>query len=74
MNFEALFAPGRIGPLEISNRILESPQGTATSNADGTVSARTVNHHLVTDRRTTGLRVHETGSAKTPGRVCAGSR
>ncbi|WP_245568165.1 oxidoreductase [Nocardia jiangxiensis] len=45
MNFDALFAPGRIGPLEISNRILKSPQSTATSNADGTVSARTVNHY-----------------------------
>ncbi|MGW0027533.1 oxidoreductase [Rhodococcus sp. NPDC003383] len=45
MKFESLFTPGRIGTLEIPNRIVKSPQSTATSNPDGTVSQRTVNHY-----------------------------
>ncbi|MEE2060345.1 oxidoreductase [Rhodococcus artemisiae] len=45
MNFPALFTPGRIGPLEIPNRVVKSPQSTATSNPDGTVSRRTVEHY-----------------------------
>lgn len=45
MTFESLFTPGRIGTLEIPNRIVKSPQSTATSNPDGTVSQRTVNHY-----------------------------
>ncbi|MEO9327186.1 NAD(P)/FAD-dependent oxidoreductase [Gordonia aurantiaca] len=40
-----LFTPGRIGTLQIGNRILKSPQSTATSNPDGTVTARTVEHY-----------------------------
>ncbi|MGA4688702.1 FAD-dependent oxidoreductase [Rhodococcus sp. AB351] len=45
MTFEALFEPGRIGTLEIPNRIIKSPQSTATANSDGTVTQRTVNHY-----------------------------
>ncbi|WP_040775447.1 FAD-dependent oxidoreductase [Rhodococcus rhodnii] len=45
MTFPALFSPGRIGPVEIRNRVLKSPQSTATSNPDGTVTQRTVNHY-----------------------------
>ncbi|MGW6172143.1 oxidoreductase [Arthrobacter sp. NPDC055138] len=45
MEFEHLFTPGRIGNLEIRNRVIKSPQTTATSNPDGTVTQRTVNHY-----------------------------
>ncbi|MFX1760607.1 FAD-dependent oxidoreductase [Rhodococcus sp. As11] len=45
MNFPALFTPGRIGALEIPNRVVKSPQSTATSNPDGTVSRRTIEHY-----------------------------
>lgn len=41
----AMFEPGRIGSLVLRNRVLKSPQTTATSNADGTVTQRTVNHY-----------------------------
>ncbi|WP_232717938.1 oxidoreductase [Gordonia metallireducens] len=44
-HYPHLFTPGRIGELEVENRILKSPQSTATANADGTVSARTVEHY-----------------------------
>src|SRR5688572_18846489 len=45
MNLKHLFSPGRIGSLELKNRVVKSPQTTATSNQDGTVTQRTVNHY-----------------------------
>jgi 2,4-dienoyl-CoA reductase-like NADH-dependent reductase (Old Yellow Enzyme family)/thioredoxin reductase len=45
MSYPLLFAPGRIGELELANRVIKSPQTTATSNPDGTVTQRTVNHY-----------------------------
>ena len=43
--YQHLFKAGRIGALEIENRIVKSPQATATSNIDGTVTSRTVEHY-----------------------------
>lgn len=40
-----LFRPGSIAGLDVRNRVIKSPQGTATGNIDGTVSARTVGHY-----------------------------
>ncbi|MQY14147.1 NADH oxidase [Streptomyces sp. RB5] len=45
MAFDALFTPGTIGSLTTRNRIVKSPNTTATCNPDGTVSQRTVNHY-----------------------------
>lgn len=45
MAYPELFTPTSIGPLELRNRVIKSPQTTATANADGTVSQRTVNHY-----------------------------
>lgn len=45
MNFSSLFQPGRIGSLDLKNRIVKSPQSTALGNQDGTVSYRSVNHY-----------------------------
>jgi len=45
VDHSALFAPGYIGKLRLKNRIIKSPQATALSNQDGTISARTVNHY-----------------------------
>ena len=45
MSCPLLFAPGRIGELQLANRVIKSPQTTATSNPDGTVTQRTVNHY-----------------------------
>ena len=36
--FEHLLAPGRIGTLELRNRIIMAPMGDCLSNTDGTVS------------------------------------
>ncbi|MFI0350004.1 FAD-dependent oxidoreductase [Actinomadura sp. 9N407] len=45
MTVEALFRPGRIGTLGLKNRVIKSPQTTALSNQDGTVTQRTVDHY-----------------------------
>ncbi|MEV4670657.1 MULTISPECIES: FAD-dependent oxidoreductase [Actinomadura] len=45
MSVEALFRPGRIGSLELKNRVVKSPQTTALSNQDGTVTQRLVDHY-----------------------------
>lgn len=45
MSVEALFRPGRIGSLELKNRVIKSPQTTALSHQDGTVTERLVNHY-----------------------------
>lgn len=43
--FPNLFNPGRIGTVEIPNRIVKSPQTTGFGNADGTVSEQTIRHY-----------------------------
>jgi 2,4-dienoyl-CoA reductase-like NADH-dependent reductase (Old Yellow Enzyme family)/thioredoxin reductase len=40
-----LFEPGRIGTLELENRIVKAPQGVGLGNRDGTVSERSVRHY-----------------------------
>jgi 2,4-dienoyl-CoA reductase-like NADH-dependent reductase (Old Yellow Enzyme family)/thioredoxin reductase len=43
--FDSLFEVGAIGDLRLRNRVVKSPNTTATANPDGTVSQRTVNHY-----------------------------
>ncbi len=43
--FAGLARPGRIGGLELRNRVVKSPQATATANQDGTITQRTVDHY-----------------------------
>ncbi|MQY33826.1 NADH oxidase [Streptomyces sp. RB17] len=45
MAFDNLFRTGAIGDLTLRNRVVKSPNTTATCNPDGTVSRRTVNHY-----------------------------
>lgn len=44
-DLQVLFQPGKIGSLTLKNRIVKSPQSTALSNMDGTVSQRSINHY-----------------------------
>lgn len=44
-DLSSLFRPGRIGDLELTNRIIKSPQNTSLANENGTVSTRLVNHY-----------------------------
>lgn len=43
--FPLLFTPGRIGRLDIPNRIVKAPTSTGMSNKDGTVSERLIRHY-----------------------------
>ncbi|MER5755197.1 FAD-dependent oxidoreductase [Streptomyces sp. NPDC002088] len=55
MAFDSLFRPGTIGDLTVRNRVVKSPNTTATCNPDGTVSQRTVNHYRRLGEGGTGL-------------------
>lgn len=54
-DLSVLFQEGRIGKLVIKNRVVKSPQSSALSNPDGTVSQRTVNHYKRLAEGGTGL-------------------
>ena len=43
--FPRLFTPGRIGRLELANRIVKAPTSSGMSNMDGTVSERLIRHY-----------------------------
>lgn len=59
MSLDALFRPGTIGNLELKNRVIKSPQTTALSNQDGTVTERLVNHYRRLAEGDTGLIIVE---------------
>ena len=45
--FPHVFTPGRIGTLELKNRVMKAPQSSGMSNKDGTVSERiSQNEHI----------------------------
>ena len=43
--FPHLFSPGKIGTLELKNRVMKAPQSSGMSNMDGTVSERLVRYY-----------------------------
>lgn len=45
VEFAGLARRGRIGSVELRNRVVKSPQATATANQDGSVTQRTVDHY-----------------------------
>jgi 2,4-dienoyl-CoA reductase-like NADH-dependent reductase (Old Yellow Enzyme family)/thioredoxin reductase len=55
MAFDSIFETGSIGTLRLRNRVVKSPNTTATCNPDGTVSQRTVNHYRRLGEGGTGL-------------------
>ena len=57
--FPRLFERGRIGCLEIKNRIMKAPQSTGMSNPDGSVTERLIRHYRELARGGTGLIVVE---------------
>ncbi|MFZ7944829.1 FAD-dependent oxidoreductase [Neobacillus sp. 19] len=57
--FTKLLSPGKIGSLELKNRIVKAPQSTGLSNRDGTVSERLVRHYKEIARGGTGLIIVE---------------
>jgi 2,4-dienoyl-CoA reductase-like NADH-dependent reductase (Old Yellow Enzyme family) len=59
MKYPKLFAPGRIGTLDLPNRVVKAPTSTAMSNMDGTVSDRLLRHYRDVARGGTGLIIAE---------------
>lgn len=57
--FPNLFTPGRIGSLELKNRIVKAPQSTGMSNMDGSVSERLVRHYRELAKGGAGLIIVE---------------
>ena len=43
--FPNLFSPGKIGTLELKNRVMKAPQSSGMSNMDGTVSERLIRYY-----------------------------
>lgn len=43
--FPHVFTPGRIGTLELKNRVMKAPQSSGMSNKDGTVSERLIRYY-----------------------------
>ncbi len=54
-----LLQPGKIGNIEIPNRIIKAPQSTGLSNVDGSVSERLIRHYRELARGGTGLIIVE---------------
>lgn len=59
MRYPKLFAPGRIGRLELPNRIIKAPTSTGMSNIDGSVSERLIRHYRDVAKGGTGLIIAE---------------
>jgi 2,4-dienoyl-CoA reductase-like NADH-dependent reductase (Old Yellow Enzyme family)/thioredoxin reductase len=57
--FEKLFTPGRIGTLDIPNRIVKAPTSTGMSHLDGSVSDRLFRHYQNIARGGMGLLIVE---------------
>ena len=57
--FPNLFTPGKIGSLEIKNRIVKAPQSTGMSNMDGSVTERLVRHYRELAKGGSGLVIVE---------------
>ena len=46
MSYTQMLSPGKIGTLELKNRTIFPPMGTAFPNVDGTVSQRLIDYHV----------------------------
>lgn len=57
--FPNLFRPGRIGQLQLRNRVLKAPTSTGMSNMDGSVSERLIRHYRDVARGGAGLIICE---------------
>lgn len=63
MQFANLLKPGKIGSLEVKNRIIMPAMGTGHSNEDGTVTQRNIDYYTRRTRAGVGLNIIEYSSA-----------
>ena len=54
-NFPTLTSPGRIGTLEVTNRIFVTAMGVSLANEDGTVSDRLIDYHVAQAQGDAGM-------------------
>ncbi len=59
LKYKRLLEPGRIGGIEIPNRIIKAPQSTGLGQIDGSVSERLIRHYKELARGGTGLIIVE---------------
>lgn len=71
MEFPHLFQPGKIGSMEVSNRLLQSALGTDFAEADGTVSPRMIEYYATRARGGFGLIVVEITAVGPAGKAIA---
>jgi len=64
----SLFEPGRIGPVEVPNRIVMAPMTTRAADAQGFVSAQTIAYYTARARGGVGLVTVEMASPERCGR------
>lgn len=65
--FPMLLSPGRIGGMEIKNRIVMPPMGTNMATPDGEVTDEIINHYRERARGGVGLIIVETTCVDAPG-------
>ena len=58
-NFKRLFEPGRIGQMQVRNRIVMPPMGTGYHDEGGYVSQRFIDYHEARARGGVGLIIIE---------------
>lgn len=65
--FPRLFQPGRIGSLEVKNRLVMPPMGTNMATPDGLMTEEIIAHYRARARGGTGLIIVETTCVDAPG-------
>lgn len=68
MNLTMIFEPGRIGTVELKNRIIMAPMGTASHDPDGYVNERTINYYVERAKGGVGLIIAQSSQALRIGR------
>ncbi|MFC1986906.1 NADH:flavin oxidoreductase, partial [Chloroflexota bacterium] len=72
--FPRLFQPGRIGTMEVRNRIVMPAMGTFTADSEGYITDRTIDYHVERAKGGVGLIITEAvdiqGDANTPHIMC----
>ena len=66
MNYSNLLSPGRIGTMELKNRILLAPMGSEYCEKDGSCSERVWEYYEARARGGAGLLILETSSVAWP--------
>jgi len=59
MNMEVLFKPGKIGRVEIKNRLVMSPMATNFASLDGQVTREVIDHYVERAKGGVGLIISE---------------